>query len=171
MDAINGSAGITKTGAGKTLKVEGSNYYFGDTNVNAGTLLVNGTHGDPGEDYYGKAGAYNVASGAVLGGSGSIHLDAGKSIAIQSGGKLAVGDSTLATAQGASLTVSTMGSGALVFETGSSLEFDLTTAGSGGLNEGDTLVLEGRLSVATGVTLNIANPNAWQAGTMAIPGN
>lgn len=167
VDSINTNAGITKTGAGKTLKLEGSNYFYGDSAVSAGTLLVNGTHGDAGESYYRKAGSYNVASGAVLGGTGGIHLDEGKSITIQSGGKLAVGDSTLGSAQAGTLTVSTMGSGALVFESGSSLEFDLTTAGTGGLNEGDALDLDGQLFLGSGATLNIANANgiaSWAYG-------
>lgn len=53
---------VTKTGTG-TLTLAGANTYTGATSVDAGVLLVNGSLGDT---------AVSVASGATLGGSGSI---------------------------------------------------------------------------------------------------
>ncbi|MEI6607850.1 MAG: autotransporter-associated beta strand repeat-containing protein, partial [Verrucomicrobiota bacterium] len=58
-----GTGNVTKTGNG-TLKLSNTNTYNGTTAVNAGTLLVNGTNSG--------TGLITVASGATLGGSGSI---------------------------------------------------------------------------------------------------
>jgi autotransporter-associated beta strand protein len=92
---------ITKTGS-TTQIFAGSNSYIGQTQVNAGTLLVNGVHIDSetsSVNGYGSTtnGHYLVASGAVLGGNGRI---AGRTTAnnsnmilVQSGGTLAPGAS------------------------------------------------------------------------------
>jgi autotransporter-associated beta strand protein len=59
---ISGTAlGFTKAGDG-TMIVDSNSTYTGLTTVSAGTLLVNGTH----------AGDFSVASGATLGGTGTI---------------------------------------------------------------------------------------------------
>jgi autotransporter-associated beta strand protein len=147
--AINGTGGVTKTGAGETLKLEGTNTYTGATLVTAGTFLVNGTH-------TGGA-AYTVNAGTTLGGGGNITLAANQSVNI--GGRLAVGDSTLPTAQAATLTITTSGSGALVFQDDSFVEFDLITAGTGALNSSDLLDIDGALTIGSNVTLDVANPN------------
>ncbi len=55
---------LTKDGLG-TLTLSGTNSYSGSTSVNAGTLRVNGANTG--------SGALGVASGATLGGSGSIN--------------------------------------------------------------------------------------------------
>jgi autotransporter-associated beta strand protein len=54
--------GLTKTGPG-LLTLSGANTYSGPTSVNRGTLRLNGTHTG--------GGAYSIASGAALGGTGS----------------------------------------------------------------------------------------------------
>ena len=59
----SGGLSLVKTGSG-TLAIMGSNSYSGTTAVNNGTLLVMGGHGG--------GGAYTVASGATLGGLGTI---------------------------------------------------------------------------------------------------
>ncbi|MEZ0387020.1 MAG: beta strand repeat-containing protein, partial [Verrucomicrobium sp.] len=98
---LNGGGNVVKTTTG-TLRLTGTNTYTGQTQVNAGTFLVNGTH---------TGGAqYTVATGATLGGSGSITPASGQDIAIT--GKLVVGDTST---QAATLTVTTSGGGALVF--------------------------------------------------------
>ena len=63
--------------------------------------------------------------------------------------------------------MTTTGSGALVFNTGSSLEFDLINAGSGAINSSDLLDINGQLTLGAGVTLDVANPNGvanWAFG-------
>lgn len=72
---------VTKNGTG-TLSMTGNSFYSGTTNVDAGTLLVNGNNSS-------ATGAVTVASGATLGGSGTI----GGATTIQSGGTLAAGNS------------------------------------------------------------------------------
>ena len=75
---ISGTGGVTKIGSG-TLTLAGTNVYNGPTNVNVGTLLVNGT----------LASNVAVSNGATLGGSGSI---AG-TVTISAGGFMAPGNS------------------------------------------------------------------------------
>jgi autotransporter-associated beta strand protein len=65
---------------GSTVTLSGSNTYSGTTIVSNGTLLVNGS--------YTGGGAYNVISGAILGGTGNV----GSAIAITNGVTLAAGD-------------------------------------------------------------------------------
>ncbi len=60
---ISGAGRLVKQGAG-TLTLSGNNTYVGPTDVNAGTLLVNGTHNN--------GGMYTVGSGATLGGTGTV---------------------------------------------------------------------------------------------------
>lgn len=61
---ISGLGGLAKVGSG-TLSISGNNTYTGATNVSAGTLLING-------NMSGATGAVTVASGATLGGSGTV---------------------------------------------------------------------------------------------------
>ncbi len=60
---VTGLGNLVKTGAG-TVTLTGANTYSGTTAVNAGTLRVNGNNQG--------TGAVSVASGATLGGSGTI---------------------------------------------------------------------------------------------------
>lgn len=71
---------LTKDGSG-TLTLSASNSYTGDTYVNGGTLVVNGSQA--------SGGAYHVVSGAMLGGTGTI----GANVSIASGGFLSPGNS------------------------------------------------------------------------------
>jgi len=75
---ISGSHGLQKTGLG-TLVLSGSSSYTGGTEVAAGSLLVNGT----------VNGGLDVASGATLGGSGSVF----GTVSILSGGTFSPGNS------------------------------------------------------------------------------
>lgn len=101
----NSSISITKQGA-STQILSGTNTYYGQTLVNAGTLLVSGTHIDSpttgipvGNTGYGSAtsGHYIVASGAILGGDGLIagnnsNANNSNMVLVQSGGILAPGE-------------------------------------------------------------------------------
>ncbi|MBL8792817.1 MAG: autotransporter-associated beta strand repeat-containing protein, partial [Planctomycetia bacterium] len=78
---MTGSGGFTKTGGGTfTFTSVSSNDYAGTTTVSGGTLLVNGS--------LAAGGAVQVASGATLGGSGSVG-----DVTVASGGFLAPGTS------------------------------------------------------------------------------
>ena len=112
--AVDG--GLTKNGAG-TLTRTGADTYTGPTIVNAGSMLVNGTHTG--------AGTYSVKSGATLGGTGTItfraNSDAGPAITVAAGGSVAPGASI------GTLTLDGSGtSGSLLsLAAGSSLNFEL----------------------------------------------
>lgn len=77
---ISGSGAVNKLGTGTTT-LTGTNTYGGQTNVQAGTLLVDGNQS-------GATGATLVSGGATLGGTGTI----GGSITVADGGTLSPGD-------------------------------------------------------------------------------
>lgn len=105
---------LEKLGSGR-LDLNGSLNNTGPTQVNGGRLNVNVVTAA-------NQGSYTVASGATLGGMGTINLGAGKSITVSSGGLLAPGTSpgTL-TVTGGNLA---MGAGSTAY-----LEFAGTGAG------------------------------------------
>lgn len=74
-----GTVNIVKTGTG-LWRLTGKNEYKGTTSVNAGMLVVNGTHSG--------TGAYTIAKDAVLAGKGTITA----AVTIREGGMLQVGD-------------------------------------------------------------------------------
>ncbi len=74
---ISGSTTVNQNGSGTTI-LTGNNDYFGDTNINAGTLLVNGS----------ITSNTFVNSGGTLGGSGSLG-----NVTVNSGGTLSPGNS------------------------------------------------------------------------------
>jgi fibronectin-binding autotransporter adhesin len=76
-----GTVALTKTGTG-TLTLSGTNNYTGATNVNGGTLRINGNQTS-------ATGAVTVASTATLGGSGTI----GGAVTVNAGGFHAAGNS------------------------------------------------------------------------------
>ena len=76
---IFGSGVVEQVGGGVTV-LTANNSYLGATTVSAGTLLING-------DQSGAIGPTNVASGATLGGTGTI----GGDVTIANGGVLAPG--------------------------------------------------------------------------------
>jgi fibronectin-binding autotransporter adhesin len=131
---VSGSGSITKFGT-NTLTLTGTNSYAGATNVNGGTLLVNG-------DQSAATGLTTVGMGATLGGTGVI----GGSVDMSAGGTLAAGANGVGT-----LTIN----GGLTLGSGSHLAFELGQAGTAGgalndmVNVGGNLVLDGTLDVTT----------------------
>ncbi|MBZ9942478.1 autotransporter-associated beta strand repeat-containing protein, partial [Mesorhizobium sp. BR1-1-13] len=76
---ISGTGSVNKLGTGTTT-LTGTNSHTGATNVNAGTLLIDGNQSA-------ATGQTNVATGATLGGTGII----GGSVTVADGGTLAPG--------------------------------------------------------------------------------
>ena len=126
---------ITKTGAG-TERFTGVNYYGGTTTINNGTLLVNGQHlatvtasGNVAAAT-GQGGKYQVNSGGVLGGTGTIKpfdtLGGTVMININNGGSLAPGDPTANSGIG-TLTIdgSAASASVLILNSGSTLSYVL----------------------------------------------
>ena len=169
--------GITKTGSG-TQKFSGANTYLGQTLVNAGTLLINGTNIDAtvtgtAVNGYGSTttGHFQVTSGATLGGSGRIQGNNGSLtntnlVLIQSGGHLAPGDGIGAlTFDGANLG----GAGSRVLNMASGAVFDFQLVGNGGTPDqinfwsyvsGDLLL--------NNTTLNLTLSGTQSAGTYTV---
>jgi fibronectin-binding autotransporter adhesin len=131
--AISGAGGLTKTGAG-TLVLSGAGGYAGPTVVGAGALLVNG-------DFSAATGATSVASGATLGGGGTI------------GGDVTLADDAILT-PGAGAPGTLTIAGDLALSTGSRLAFELGQANIAGgalndlVNVGGDLVLDGAVDVS-----------------------
>jgi autotransporter-associated beta strand protein len=93
---------VVKRDGGKWI-LSGNSSYTGTTSVNQGTLLVNGTHSG--------VSTYTVASGATLGGTGSI------ASAVSVSGALAPGAS-----------IEDLATGALTLNTGSTLAIEINTS-------------------------------------------
>ena len=129
---ISGTGGVAQNGVG-VVTLTGANSYAGATDVNAGTLLVNG-------DQSAATGLTSVASGASLGGTGII------------GGDVAIAD-------GATLTPGAGGAGALgingdlTLAAGAILDYQFGRASAPGdalndvVNIGGNLVLDGTINV------------------------
>jgi autotransporter-associated beta strand protein len=134
--AIGGVGSLNKAGQG-TLILAGANTYSGNTKVNAGSLLVDGSLGP---------GSVSVASGATLGGTGTI----GGPVTILNGGILAPGAAP-----------GTLTAGTLTLSPGSISNYQLSTPNVvGGVN--DLVIVKGNLTLAG--TLNIANAGAFGPG-------
>ncbi len=120
---IQNTGGFT-LGASSTaaLTLTGANTYTGPTNVAAGTLYVDGSHGTS----LATVGAYTVASSATLGGTGTIYLGANP---VSVNGELMPGYGSNG-AVASPLTLNT--TGALTFASGSELNVTITHALSGG---------------------------------------
>ena len=130
---ISGSGAVTKAGTGTTILTD-TNSYAGTTSVVAGTLLVNG-------DQSAATGATNVASGATLGGTGTI----GGSVAVADGGVLTPGDNGAGTLHiGGNLT--------LAAASQLNVQFGQAGVAGGALNDlvdvAGNLTLDGTINVA-----------------------
>jgi fibronectin-binding autotransporter adhesin len=131
--------GVNKTGAGLLeLPSAVTNTYSGPTNVNAGTLLVNGTLGSAGSGT--GSNVVTVATGATLGGSGTIN----RSVTVNTGGTLAPGNSP------GILTVN----GDLTVNGNYAVELNGPTPGNTASNH-DQTVVSGSTTIGAGATLSI----------------
>lgn len=130
---------VSKSSAGATQTLSGfGNTYTGSTTVTSGTLLVTGAH-------TGGA-AYSVASGATLGGTGSIGS------AINVSGTLSPGVAG----------IGTLTTGAVTFADGSTLAIDINTTNV----NADLLVVNGGVTTG-GSTVNLALTDL--GGNVALP--
>nr|WP_281349764.1 autotransporter domain-containing protein [Pseudoxanthomonas yeongjuensis] len=134
---IGGTTTVNQIGTGTTV-LTGAHTYTGATNVNAGTLLVEGSLGKT---------ATTVADGGRLGGSGAI---AG-AVTIADGGILAPGSSA------GTLTV-----GSLTLEEGATLDYELGRAGVIGDGVNDLVEVTGNLTLDG--TLDITDIGGFGAG-------
>ncbi|MCF5038600.1 autotransporter domain-containing protein, partial [Pseudomonas lactis] len=121
---LTGTGVLNKTGTGALL-LSGNNTFTGNTNVNTGSLLVNGTL---------NSAAVQVASGATLGGSGTL------------GGAVNMADGSVLQA-GAATPLSV---GSLALSSGTTLDFALGAPGasSTAVNVAGNLTLDGTLNVS-----------------------
>ena len=116
----DGGLTVQSTAAGGVLNLTGTSTYTGVTNVNSGTLLVNGAIGAGNT----AAGAVTVAAGATLGGTGSITTGLGSSITVN--GTLAPGADALPGTTGALTLTTTVNS--LTLASTAVTAFDITNA-------------------------------------------
>lgn len=131
---FSGSGGLSKIGAG-TVKLTGANSHTGDTQVSAGTLLINNTAGS-------GLGTGNVTvNGGVLGGTGALT----GSITVASGGTLAPGAS-----------IETLASGTLTLNNNSTFDYEVDSGVSTAAGA-DLQLITGDLNLNNVVTLNLTN--------------
>ncbi|MDF2383520.1 autotransporter-associated beta strand repeat-containing protein [Nostoc ellipsosporum NOK] len=131
----SGNGGLTKTGSG-TLTLGGANAYLGATQVNAGTLQLDGS----------VAGAVNVAGGATLSGSGS----AAGVVTIADGAHLAAGGAG----------AGTLTTGGLILSAGSVLDMGLGAPNLAGAS--DRIQVNGNLTLDG--TLNVTDLGGFGVG-------
>ena len=123
-NVISGSGALTIAGSG-TMILSGNNTYAGATNINAGTLLLSGSHAN--------GAGYVVASTATLGGTGATTADVSLSGAISPGAS-----------------IGTLSTGALALNNNSTLDIEINTSTA----TADKIVVTGNVT-RPGATANL----------------
>lgn len=156
---------VLKTGSGTTVLSQ-TNTYTGATNVNVGTLVINGSTS--------TSSAVTVANGATLGGSGAI----GGSVTVQGGGTFAPGSSIESIATGnLALLASATFAQEIDKSVASGISGDLTaTTGSLSITSGAILTLtelgtSGAWGVGNTITLIGYSTGTWNGGLFTYLGN
>lgn len=150
---------LVKNGSG-AVTLSGAHNYTGGTTVNAGTLNVTNTSGSAT-----GSGALTIAAAATLSGTGRVLASNGD---ITINGTLSIGDAAVSS----SLLFGTASGHQTVLGSTGALRFDLFSGAGAGdntstLTASDLLMLYGDISMLSGATLILNNPNnmtAWSIG-------
>ncbi|MDB6004578.1 MAG: hypothetical protein JWR15_1565 [Prosthecobacter sp.] len=152
---------VVKQDAGLWI-LSGSSTYSGGTTVNGGTLLINNTTGSAT-----GSGSVTIASGAQLGGKGSLSTSA--ALTLPSGGLLFAGQSSTLDAQILTLQADAG------FSLSGGIKLDLIGGGASGLlnaqtGSNDLIIFNGGAVTLAGATLTIQTnlpitTGAWAAGS------
>ena len=168
---------VTQNSATSRLILSGTNTYTGATTVNSGTLAVNGSLANT---------STTVGTGGTLQGSGSM----GGSVTVQSGGKIAAGNSieSLATGALSLLAGSTFAyemnndaaagvagdltavTGSMTFDVGNAALLTLTELGTGSWSNGDKLTLLSYSGAWNGGLFNYASSTLADDSTFTFSG-
>lgn len=161
--AISGSGSLIKTGTG-TLEVTGDSVHTGGVTVSNGVLLVNNLNGSGT-----GLGSVSVASGATLGGNGSIGVSTSTAnITVNAGGTLQVGNThNLPSGSGASLDLATSGPGTITLS--GTVQFDIfaRSAGTNSLANNDVIRFIADNAVNFSGTLEVINSTGSSTGSWA----
>jgi autotransporter-associated beta strand protein len=144
MGDISGSSDLTKAGAG-TLKLVGLVTNSGITNVNAGTLIVNGTMDA-------QTAAVNVATSATLGGNGTIN----RPVVAAASAIIAPGES-----------IGTLSAAAVTMQAGSLLDIQITDGSADRLAVAGTFDVAGDLKVTYSTSTVVASTQTYSVATFA----
>ena len=120
---ISGDSTLTKVGAG-TLTLSGTNTFTGGTEINAGTLQVNGS----------IVGSVVVSEGGALAGSGAVGA-----ITVETGGTIGAGDVGV---------VGSLSADSLSLQRGAKVELNFSDASLGGGAGFDRFLLSGQLDLS-----------------------